>query len=406
MRLLLFALLPVDEVDDLGVIHVEAHHLRRASRRAAALRGAGCAIEHLEEAHEPARRSAAGELLLTPANLTEVRARARSVLEEARFVFDELVDSHQVVGGGLDEARRALRAPVRVLGLEDAVTADVGGIPGPVSARARDTVLVVEAAVEPNGRVERAVLVDEEKRELRFERLRVGLGGEVAAEVFARLTNGVGDAVDDLTNAALAVFDRFVTGLAANAGLPEVLRDDDVGCQLAPRRGHLGAVHLEDDGAIRVRDRARAALVDDLVQGIGASGRVFAGDADPSFLPVVFLGTHGFVLGLQVRGAASPRGGGGCDVRDERLVSSRGAGGRVHDRLVDFHALRIAVMAVRFSHFALVIRAVRDARLSHVPPHFAWEPVFFRRSRAEPPNSRKRSKLWRYARPPVCAPLP
>ena len=75
VRFLLFAHLPVDEVDDLRVIHVEAHHLRGAARGAAALRRAGSAIEHLEKRHEAARRTAARQLLLFAANCAEVRPR-------------------------------------------------------------------------------------------------------------------------------------------------------------------------------------------------------------------------------------------------------------------------------------------------------------------------------------------
>ena len=95
--LLLLAHLPVDEVDDLGVVHVEADHLGGAARGAAALGRARGAVEHLEEAHEAARRAAARELLLLAADRAEVRARARAVLEEARLALDEVVDRHEVV---------------------------------------------------------------------------------------------------------------------------------------------------------------------------------------------------------------------------------------------------------------------------------------------------------------------
>src|SRR5262249_50727433 len=101
------------------MVHVEADHLCGATRGAARLGGARCAIEDLEEAHEAARRAAARELLLAAADRAEVRAGARAVLEEARLGLDELVDAHQVVIRRLDEARRALRALVGVLRFED-----------------------------------------------------------------------------------------------------------------------------------------------------------------------------------------------------------------------------------------------------------------------------------------------
>src|SRR5262249_16713724 len=67
-RFLLLADLPPDEIDDLWVIHVEANHLRGSARGSAALRRAGSAIEHLEEAHQARARPAARQLLLLAAN--------------------------------------------------------------------------------------------------------------------------------------------------------------------------------------------------------------------------------------------------------------------------------------------------------------------------------------------------
>src|SRR5262249_53358638 len=131
-----------DEVGDLGVIHVEADHLRRTPRRTAALRRAGRAVEDLEEAHEAGARAAARELLLLAADLAEVRARARAVFEEARLALHEVVDAHEVVAHRLDEAGRALRPLVGVGGLDHLVL--VAGfallVPSEVAARADDAV--------------------------------------------------------------------------------------------------------------------------------------------------------------------------------------------------------------------------------------------------------------------------
>ena len=89
-----------------------------------------------------------------------------------------------------------------------------------------------EAAVEPHRRVERAVLVHEQERELGLERVGVVLRREVAAELLARLADGVRDAVDDLAHAGLALL-----RVAVEAGLAEVLGDDDVGRELRPAAG-------------------------------------------------------------------------------------------------------------------------------------------------------------------------
>lgn len=105
----LLVYLPFDEVGDLGMIDVQADHLRRAPRRAAGFRSARPTIQNLEEAHEPGARAAAGELLVLRAELREIRPRAGAELEEPRLVLGELEYRHQVVGHGLDEARGALR---------------------------------------------------------------------------------------------------------------------------------------------------------------------------------------------------------------------------------------------------------------------------------------------------------
>ena len=124
--------------------------------------------KHLEEAHQAARRPAAGELLLLAADGAEVRARPRAVLEEARLALHELVDAHEVVADRLDEARRALRALVgaprlvHVVGPVDTRTARRRGAtsspPRPFSASMfhaqfpppPGSVLVPQPAVEPD----------------------------------------------------------------------------------------------------------------------------------------------------------------------------------------------------------------------------------------------------------------
>ena len=110
LGLLLFAGLPRDEVHDLWVVHVEADHLGRASRGAAALRRASRAVEDFEEAHQTAGGAAAAQLLLATADAGEVRAGAGAELEEAGFVLHELVDLHEVIVDALDETSRALGA--------------------------------------------------------------------------------------------------------------------------------------------------------------------------------------------------------------------------------------------------------------------------------------------------------
>src|SRR5690606_13271787 len=273
LRFALLPDLPLNEIRDLGVVHVEAHHLGGAPRRPPALRGTGSSIEDLEEAHEPARRAAARELLLLAADLAEVAAGSRAVLEVPRLRLHEVVDAHQVDIDGLNEARRALRAAVRVRRLDDVVALLVVG---PVAAGSVDAVLVIEAAVEPDRRVESAVLVGHQERELGFEGVGVLLGGEVPAELLAGHADGVGDAMDDLADAGLSA-----CLVAMETRLTEVLRDDDVRRELGPIGRYLGALHLEDDGPVRVRDDALPALPHDAGEGVRSGFREAALNREP-----------------------------------------------------------------------------------------------------------------------------
>src|SRR5690606_28981927 len=147
---------PVDEVLDLRVVEVQAHHLGGATGGAAALGAAGRTVEDLEEAHQTAAGATARELLLATTDGAEVGAGARAVLEEARLVADHLVDGHEVVLDGLDEAGRALGVLIGVGGLGHLVAL---GVPEPVAPLTLDAVALVETAVEPDRAVERGHLV-------------------------------------------------------------------------------------------------------------------------------------------------------------------------------------------------------------------------------------------------------
>ncbi len=126
-------------------------------------------------------------------------------------------------------------------------------IPGPIAAGAFDSVALIKPAVEPNGGVERAVLIEEQVGELGLEVVGVLLGREVAAHVFAPFADGAREPMDDLPHARFA--ELF---FAVQAGLAEVLRHDDVGGELRPRRRNLGPIHLEDHRTVGIGDDAGA----------------------------------------------------------------------------------------------------------------------------------------------------
>ncbi len=116
----------------------------------------------------------------------------------------------------------------------------------------------VAADVEPDGRVEGDLLLDEEVGEVVVEGLGVLIGGEVAA-LLAPLGDGVGDAADEGADTALAL---GRPGLAV-----EIFGGDDVGRGHGPVDGDLDVLLLEDDFAAHVIDGGGAALPLDLVVG-------------------------------------------------------------------------------------------------------------------------------------------
>src|SRR5919202_1202854 len=115
------------------------------------------------EADRAARVAALGELLLRGAQLREVDARARAAAEDDPLAPDPVEDVLHRVVDREDEAGGALR-------------------------------LLLEADVEPDGRVEGGELVDEDRLELGLEGVGLLVGGEVAA-LAAPGTDRVGDAV-------------------------------------------------------------------------------------------------------------------------------------------------------------------------------------------------------------------
>ena len=103
--------------------------------------------------------------------------------------------------------------------------------------QARALRLRLDPDVEPDRRVEAHLLVDEQVGQLGLEGREVLVGREVAL----RLGPGgdrVDDAVDELLDAVLALRRADVAA--------EVLADDDVGGELAPERGDLDVLLLED----------------------------------------------------------------------------------------------------------------------------------------------------------------
>ncbi len=119
----------------------------------------------------------------------------------------------------------------------------------------------VAADVEPDGRVEGHLLVEEEVRELGVEGFGVLGGGEVAGGD-APVADGLGDAGDEGADSGLT--------LVGAVEAVEVLGGHDVGGghgPVGPVGGDLDVLLLEDGLALEVLDDGVAELPDDLVIG-------------------------------------------------------------------------------------------------------------------------------------------
>ena len=132
-------------------------------------------------------------------------------------------------------------------------------IPVIVAAGALDAVLMVQSDVEPDGRIERAVLMQAHPGQVAIEILAVLARLEIAVGD-APVGNRAGDAVNHLPDA------RFAFGRIRLA--VEILADDDVGRQSAPGLGNFAVGLLEEDAAPFVLDVGRALVPFDGVERV------------------------------------------------------------------------------------------------------------------------------------------
>ncbi len=277
--LLLLEHLPGDELLDVGVVDIDGHHLGGAPRRAARLDGAGGAIAHLEEGHEPRRLAAARQLLARAAQPGEVGAGTGAILEEARFADPEVHDTalvHQIVGNALDEAGMRLRA---LIGGGGGMGAAVAMIDVPVALTwAVDAVRPMQPGVEPLRRVGRADLRCQHEAELVVEGAGVLFAVEVTA-LPAPVGPGAGHAMEHLAGAGFAAkalvdgqcrqrlpvgsrtpqpFRHVALGeldqMPRHAGATEVLLGEHIGGDRRPFRRHFDVALTKYDRAVGIAD--------------------------------------------------------------------------------------------------------------------------------------------------------
>ena len=281
MGLALFFPLALDEFEDVRMRDLEGLHLGGAASFAARLDHCGDLVVNAHEGERAGGLAAAAELFTLRTDRGKIGAGAGAELEEHRFAGREPHDVFHVVVDALDEAGRALRIFVRIVRLGDL---KLFSIPMPVAFRATDAVLMKETDVEPNRRIEGAMLVEAEPRQVAIEGLAIFRGGEVAIHE-PPIGDRAGHAMDELAN---AVFTFWGAVLAI-----EILADDDVGRELRPEGGYFTVLLFEEDLAIFVFDRSGAEFPIDGVKGIGSAGRTEGGIDAKSF------GIHGGVSGVR-----------------------------------------------------------------------------------------------------------
>src|SRR5438105_1552801 len=119
----------------------------------------------------------------------------------------------------------------------------------PVALRALDAVLVVQADVEPHGRIERPVLMQAEPCQVAIEPLAVLRAGEIAV-LQTPIGNRPGYAVHKLADTIFALGCADFT--------IEILTADNVRRELAPERRHFAVGLLEDQLAVLALDLGAA----------------------------------------------------------------------------------------------------------------------------------------------------
>ena len=218
--LLLLHHLPGDEVLDVGMVDVDDDHLGGAPGGAARLDGAGGAVADLEEAHQARRLASARERLALAAQVGEVRARARAVLEEPRLAHPEVHDPalvDEVVPDALDEAGVRLRVLVGRLGLLQRARLEIDVVV--TLGRAVDAIGPMQPGVEPLRRVGRRDLERQHGEELVIEGAGIRFAVEVAG-LPAPIGPGAGEAVKHLLGRALALARLVVCRVRAHLRPP------------------------------------------------------------------------------------------------------------------------------------------------------------------------------------------
>ena len=201
-RLLFLLLLGVNEFLDVAVPVAQRVHFGRATGFAAGFHDIGNLVINFQKTHRAAGPATAAEFFPGRADRRKVRARAGAVFEEHRFAAGEAHDVFHVVRDRLDEAGAALR--IFVLGGGALDLARLAAVkPVALAGVFADAVLMKQPHVEPDRRVERAVLVQAQPGQFLVENLAVRLA-EIAVRD-APIRNRPGNAMNELAHRGLAL---------------------------------------------------------------------------------------------------------------------------------------------------------------------------------------------------------
>ena len=119
-----------------------------------------------------------------------------------------------------------------------------------------DAILVIEADIEPHGRVERAVLVDAKPRQFLVKHLAVSLAEVTVLD--APIGNGAADTMDELAHGGFALGGALLA--------VKVFRHHHLVGQDRPGLGHLDVLLFEDHLAGVVGDLGGAAFPFELIE--------------------------------------------------------------------------------------------------------------------------------------------
>ncbi len=236
------------------MVDVEDDHLGGAAGFAAGLDDAGEGVKAAHEAERAGGGAAAGERSMEPRMVERLVPVPEPHLKSMPSVLARVrMESSE---SSTELMKQAEHCGVRVAGDGEL---DVAGVLVPVPVLGVGVGLeAVAADVEPDGRVEGGLLVDEQVDELGVEDVGVFGRGEVAA-VEAPVADGFGDAGDELADAGFAL-------RGADLAV-EIFAGDDVGRGHGPVDGDFDVLLLEDGLAGGVADEGGAALPLDFVIG-------------------------------------------------------------------------------------------------------------------------------------------